>query len=168
MNDFLLYVMAGAVVVSAVAIVIQVLILLQMLKAAKAMQAQTQEFMAKARPLMDQAVTMIQETRVQVADVSKKANDVLDLAHKQLTAVDGMLKDFGARTRVQLDRAETVLDDTLGRVQETVGVVQYGVLKPIREVAALASGLRAGISQFLRGNRTTVERATHDEEMFIG
>ena len=168
MNEFLMYVMAGAVVVSAIAIVIQVILLSRLAKAAQSMQAQTQEFMTRVRPLIDQAMTTIEQSRIQVADISKKAHEVLDLTKKQLSTVDNVLSEVSARAMIQLDRAELILDDTIGRVQETVGIVHNGVLKPIREVSALVSGFRAGLSQFLRGGRTTVERATHDDEMFIG
>jgi hypothetical protein len=168
MNDFLIYVMAAAVVVSAIAIVLQVILLNQLTKSAKAMQASTQEFVAKVRPLIDHAMTTIEQSRIQIADISKKANEILDLSKKQLTTIDTVLTKASDRALVQMERAEMVLDDAMGRVQQTVDMVHGGVVRPVREVTALVAGFRAGLSQFLRGGRTTVERATHDEEMFIG
>jgi hypothetical protein len=168
MNDFLAYVMAAAVIVSAIAFVLQLILLSQLAKSAKAMQAQTQEFMTKMRPLIDQAMTTIEQGRIQIADISKKANEILDLSKKQLTTIDTVLSKASDCAMVQMERAEMVLDDAMGRVQQTVDLVHGGVMRPVREVSALVAGFRAGMSQFLRGGRTTVERATHDEEMFIG
>jgi len=60
-----------------------------------------------------------------------------------------------------------VLDDTMTRVQETVSIVQRGVLRPVREVHGILSGVRTAIAHIGRGGRPTVDHATSDEEMFI-
>jgi len=60
-----------------------------------------------------------------------------------------------------------VLDDTMTRVQQTVGVVQRGVVTPVREIHGIISGIRTAISHLSRRGRTTVEHVTSDEEMFI-
>jgi hypothetical protein len=66
-----------------------------------------------------------------------------------------------------MDRIEMVLDDTVNRFQETTTLLQNGVLKPLKQISALAIGVRAGFAFLLGARRTTVEQATHDEEMFI-
>ena len=60
-----------------------------------------------------------------------------------------------------------VMDDTMTRVQETVSVVQRGVLRPVREVHGVIAGVRMAFAHFNRRNRSTVDHATSDEEMFI-
>ncbi len=92
---------------------------------------------------------------------------MLGLAKQQLVKVDGLLNDASTRARVQMERAEMVLDDTMTRVQSTVSVVQRGVLRPIREVHGVLSGVRTAIQHFGRSSRSTVDHATSDEEMFI-
>ena len=57
--------------------------------------------------------------------------------------------------------------DTVEKVQETTAAVQHTILKPVREVNGVVSGVRAAISVLARGNRASVDHATHDEEMFI-
>jgi hypothetical protein len=91
----------------------------------------------------------------------------LDLTKQQLVKVDELLSDASVRAKVQMERAEMVLDDTMTRVQETVGIVQRGVLRPVREVHGILTGIRTTIAYLGRASRSTVERATSDEEMFI-
>jgi hypothetical protein len=101
-------------------------------------------------------------TRIGAASVS-----ILDITKEQLVKVDELLSDASTRARVQMERAEMVLDDTMTRVQETVGIVQRGVLRPVREVHGILSGFRTALAHLGRGGRPTVDHATSDEEMFI-
>jgi hypothetical protein len=101
-------------------------------------------------------------TRIGAATVS-----ILDITKEQLVKVDELLSDASTRARVQMERAEMVLDDTMTRVQETVGIVQRGVLRPVREVHGILSGFRTALAHLARGGRPTVDHATSDEEMFI-
>jgi hypothetical protein len=75
--------------------------------------------------------------------------------------------DATQRAKVQLERAEMVLDDTMSRAHETVTMVHSGLLRPLREVQGIAAGIRTAIAHLTRGNRPSVAQATHDEEMFI-
>jgi hypothetical protein len=93
--------------------------------------------------------------------------NILDLSKQQLTKVDSLLTDASTRAKVQMERAEMVLDDTMTRVQSTVSVVQRSVLRPIREVHGVLSGVRTAVQHLGRASRSTVDHATSDEEMFI-
>jgi hypothetical protein len=72
-----------------------------------------------------------------------------------------------ARTRTQMDRIEMVMDDTVNRFQETTSLLQSGIVRPLRQINALTAGIRTALSVLSGARRTTVEHATHDEEMFI-
>lgn len=101
-------------------------------------------------------------TRIGAASIA-----ILDITKQQLVKVDELLSDASTRARVQMERAEMVLDDTMTRVQETVSIVQRGVLRPVREVHGILSGFRTALAHLGRGGRPTVDHATSDEEMFI-
>jgi hypothetical protein len=78
------------------------------------------------------------------------------------------MEDVTERAGIQLDRAEMVLDDAMNRAQETVALVHSGVMRPLRQIQAIAAGLQAMVNYFLRGGRSgNPTRATVDEEMFI-
>jgi hypothetical protein len=102
-----------------------------------------------------------------VAAIGAASVAILDITRQQLVKVDELLSDASTRAKVQMERAEMVLDDTMTRVQETVTVVQRGVLRPVREVHGILSGIRTAIAHLGRGGRPTVDHATSDEEMFI-
>jgi hypothetical protein len=121
---------------------------------------EVESIIAASKRSADRVETNI--TRIGAASIS-----ILDITKQQLVKVDELLSDASTRARVQMERAEMVLDDTMTRVQETVGIVQRGVLRPVREVHGILSGFRTALAHLGRGGRPTVDHATSDEEMFI-
>lgn len=109
----------------------------------------------------------IERAEKQIGQIGATSISILDITKQQLVKVDDLLSDASSRAKVQMERAEMVLDDTMTRVQETVGVVQKGVLRPVREVHGIFAGIRTAVAYLGRASRSTVERATSDEEMFI-
>ena len=125
-----------------------------------ALWPQIESIVAVSKRSADRIETHI--TRIGATSVA-----ILDVTKQQLVKVDELLSDASTRARVQMERAEMVLDDTMTRVQETVSIVQRGVLRPVREVHGILSGVRTAIAHLGRGGRPTVDHATSDEEMFI-
>ncbi len=74
-----------------------------------------------------------------------------------------MLNDASVRAKVQLEKAEMVIDDTMSRAHETVALVQNGITRPLREIHGVAAGVRAAMSHLARSGRASVAQATHDE-----
>ena len=91
----------------------------------------------------------------------------MDTAQFQMEKVDSLITDVTTRARNQMERAEMVVDDTMGRVHETVGAVHNGILAPVRQINGLAAGVRTAVGVFLKGGRPSVAQATHEDEMFI-
>ena len=102
-----------------------------------------------------------------IGKIGSSSVAILDVTRQQLVRVDDLLSDASTRAKVQLERAEMVLDDTMTRVQQTVDIVQKGVLSPVREIHGLLSGIRVAFSHLSRSGRPTVNHVTSDEEMFI-
>ena len=93
-------------------------------------------------------------------------------------ALASLLRSAGARVAtagsvgealdlLERERFDVMVSDTVERVQETTAAVQNTILKPVREVNGLVSGVRAALTALARGNRASVDHATQDEEMFI-
>lgn len=157
-----------------VALVIQVILLAVMAVASVRMRKQVtglianvEPLIAKIHPIADSSQQILNDLRKYAGDVSVKANDLLELSRKQLGRVDEVLAEATSRTRTQMDRIEMVMDDTVNRFQETTSLLQNGVVRPLKQLNALAAGVRTAVSFLVGGQRTTVEQATHDEEMFI-
>ncbi len=109
----------------------------------------------------------VESAELHIGKIGSSSVAILDVTRQQLAKVDDLLSDASTRAKVQMERAEMVLDDTMTRVQQTVGIVQRGVLFPVREVHGILSGIRSALAHLSRGGRPTVEHATSDEEMFI-
>jgi len=162
----LLTTMTVFVIVAAVALIIQAGFLFGVYKASRGMNDKVQQLMPKIQTLLDTSNQTLNESRQQIAEITSKANDILDLTQVQVRRVDEIMEDAHARAKVQMDRAEMVLDDAMIRAQRTVALVEGGIVKPIREIQAVAAGIRTALL-FLTKGRPNPSRATSDEEMFI-
>ncbi|HPQ14690.1 MAG TPA: hypothetical protein PLP04_05645 [Bryobacteraceae bacterium] len=158
--------MTAAIVVAAVAIVVQTALLIAMFLTSRRLKQRILEFLAKVEPMAESGQRFLEEARATFGDLSTRTSDLLELTRKQLGRVDEVLAEATTRTRVQMDRMEMVLDDTVNRFQETTSLLQNGIMKPLRQISGLTIGVRTALSALL-GARRTVEQATHDEEMFI-
>jgi hypothetical protein len=121
----------------------------------------------KAQATVEKSGRQITEITTRANAILESSKDILDSTKRQLAIVEEVVGDAAVRARVQMERVELVLDDTLSRAHETVAVVHDGIMRPLREVNGIAAGVRAALGALARGNRPTVDRATSDEEMFI-
>ena len=156
-----------AMSIVAVAVLFQAAMVFGMYKAAKELRDKMNVFLPKAEGLLGSAEKSLNESRAEIKEITTKARSMMDAAQAQLTRIDGVVTDATGRAKVQMERVEMIVDDTLSRVHGTVMSLNEGVLRPVREVNALAQGIRAGLSALLRGGRPSVAQATADEEMFI-
>ena len=166
-EHLLLEVMAGFVIVSAIALLVQAGYLFGIYKAVRTMQNDAARVLPKVETLVASSQAAVEDGRVRVAELTTKVHALMDTSQKQLNTVDEFLSDAVARGRVQMDRAEMFLDDAMNRAQDTVHMVHGTVITPLRQINGVATGLRAALQYFLRGNRPSPDRATVDEEMFI-
>jgi len=188
-NDILLAVLTFFVFLSAVAMCIQAAMLVGIWKTAKQLQEQATSVLPQVRSVLSKAEGTLDENRKNIADITAraseiagkaselatkaneiagKASEILDSGKAQMVKLDEVVTDASTRARVQLERAELVVDDTMSRVHKSVTAVHNGVVKPFREVQALSLGLRAALQHLRSAGRPTVADATHDDEMFIG
>jgi hypothetical protein len=166
-TDALLYVTAAAVLISASALALQALLLLGNYKSIKTMRDQLIAITGHAESFFQSAQRSLEQSRKQISDVATKAGEVLDLTQKQLVRVDDVLGEAHFRAKIQMERVDLILDDAIDKLDETVALLNKGLLRPVREINAVAAGVQAALGCLFRGQRLTVERATHDEEMFI-
>ena len=163
----LLYIMTAFVIISAIALLIQAGMLAGMYKTVKQLQQTINPLVPKVDSLVETTKTTVEQSRGQITEVTTRANEILDSTKRQLAIVEDVVTDAAARAKVQIERVELVLDDTLSRAHETVAELHNGILRPLRELSGVAAGIRAAVQFMGRGNRPTPDRATSDEEMFI-
>jgi hypothetical protein len=121
----------------------------------------------KIDPLLNSSREMLSDTRKKLASMTDNVNEITLLAKGQIARVDAFVKDTTDRAHLQVVRLDQLVGDTMNRVEETTRAIQYGVIGPVQEIAAVVAGVRAALQFLINRNRRTVERATQDEEMFI-
>lgn len=155
------------VFLAAIAMLIQAGTLLGLFIVARRIQEKVSVMTGPITGLIDTSKKTIQTVEGHIDRIGASSNAILDTTKQQLVKVDALITDASTRAKVQMERAEMVLDDTMGRVQHTVSFVQSGVIRPVREVQGIVTGIRTALTHLGRGGRSTVDHATADEEMFI-
>jgi ABC-type transporter Mla subunit MlaD len=166
-QELLLVIMTIFVAVAATALVIQMFMLIGIFKTTKSLQARAEAILPQVKSILTKAETTLDDSRKNIVDITTKANEMMDIGKAQLVKLDSVITDASSRAKVQLERAEMVVDDTVSRVHESVTAVHNGLLRPVREIQGIATGVRTAVEHFLRGGRPSVAQATQDDEMFI-
>jgi hypothetical protein len=155
------------VAVAAVALLLQLGTLLALFLTVRKLQTQIMGIWPEIQSIIGITRRTAEKVEIHVNKIGAASTSILETTKQQVGKIDELLNDATTRARVQLERAEMVLDDTMGRAQETVSIVQRTVLRPIRELHGVLTGLKTTLAYLGRNGRPTVDHATSDEEMFI-
>src|SRR5438552_17196810 len=152
------------VALTAIAIITQAGVLVGIYLMSKRLSEQVERFMNETREMMVPVRSIAENLRVASANLVEIGISARD----QFRRVEAMVTDTGEALNIQLARFDRVSHDLMDRINETADIVQDPVVRPAREGAALAQGLSPGYGAFLfRRNRSTVDQARQDEELFI-
>jgi hypothetical protein len=170
MDDNLLRVF---IALTAFAVVIQALILAALYfsvrKSAARMEALATEVTTKALPTLETAQVMLVELRPKIETLANNAAESSTLVRVQLERLDATLSDVLDRTRLQVIRADELLNRTMDKVEETTEVVHKTVVSPLRQVSGLMSAISTGVEVFLGQKRRQPRNGmgVPQDEMFI-
>jgi len=161
------------IIVAAVAIVIQMGILLALYlgvrRSSARMEAIADDLHKRSAPLLDAASSILVESRPKIETITDNLVTSTTSIRAQVERLDATVGDVLDRTRLQVIRADEMISRTMDRVEETTELVQHSVLSPIKRLAGIASGLTVGLEYFFRRrrNRQEEEGVPQDEELFI-
>lgn len=170
MDDNLLRIFIAA---TTFAVVIQAGILvglyLAMRKSTARMEALATEVKSKVLPTMDTVQAFLVEARPKIDTISTNVAESSTLVRNQLARFDATLTDALDRTRLQIIRADELLNRTMDKVEETSEVVHKTVISPLRQVNGLMSAISTGVEVFLGQKRRQPKngRGVEQDEMFI-
>lgn len=165
--DTTLILLTVFVAITAISFAAQALAMMRLAQTTKEMKERVDAFLPKAEKLIQTAETTLTESKAQITEITVRANEILQITQTQMARVDDLVADASMRAKVQMDRAETVLENTLTRVNDTVNTVHGTILRPIREITGVAAGVKAAVGHLLKGAPANVAQVTTDEEMFI-
>jgi len=170
MDDNLLRVF---IALTAFAVVIQAGILVALYLAVRKSTAQMEELATqvttKAVPTLETAHSMLVELRPRIETLTANAAESSTLLKAQLGRVDSTLSDVLDRTRLQVIRADELLNRTMDKVEETTEVVHKTVVSPLRQISGLMSAISTGVEVFLGQKRRQPRNGmgVPQDEMFI-
>jgi uncharacterized protein HemX len=170
MNDNLLGFFIAA---TAIAVVIQAGILVALYisvrKSTGKMEALATEFKTKALPTIETAQNMLVELRPKIEAMATNVSESSAVVRTQIHRLDATLTDVLDRTRLQVIRADELLNRTMDRVEETSEVVHKTVLSPLRQVNGFMSALSTGVEVFFGQRRRQPKNGmgVPQDEMFI-
>jgi hypothetical protein len=170
MNDTLLGFFIAA---TTLAVVIQAGILvglyLSVRKSTARMEALATEFKSKALPTIDTAQSMLIELRPKIEAMTTNVTESSAVMRNQIHRLDAVLTDVLDRTRLQVIRADELLNRTMDRVEETSEVVHKTVVSPLRQVNGFMTALSTGVEVFLGHKRRHPKNGmgVPQDEMFI-
>ena len=132
----------------------------------------------KVEPLIAQ-VNQIGEQGGEVAVQFNELSSHLAIASKHFSESTGLIKDevvelkqlVGQTAIVAKEKVELVnetIDRTQMQVTSTADFIQDKVVQPAGEIAALMAGLRKGLEVLFAPSPKRIDRAYHEDEMFIG
>ena len=160
--------MAIAVLISSVALAASAMAALGSYRAVRRLESKItplipdlKEFLVNSRQTLDEAMKQFRAT-------GDKTQAMLTDVRTEIANLAEARADIVGRVQAQMQRVEMVLDDATSAFETVVNTMQGGVVKPLREVGGILSGVRTAIRVFLHKQRPSVADATQDEESFIG
>jgi hypothetical protein len=145
------------IIFTAVAVIIQAGILVALFvvvrKTSGRVEKLASEVNTKALPLIETTQTLLVEVKPRVIDIVANAEESARIARAQMERLDATVSDIVDRTRLQIIRADELVNRTMDRVEETTDMVHRTVVSPIRRLSGLVQGLSAGLEFFLGRKR---------------
>lgn len=159
--------------VTTFAVVLQALILIALYlavrKSTARMEALATEVASKTLPTVETVQSMLVELRPRIEVLTTNVSESSVLVRNQLARIDATLTDALDRTRLQVIRADELLNRTMDRVEETSEVVHKTVISPLRQVTGLMTAISTGVDVFLGHKRRHPKNGAGvpQDEMFI-
>ena len=161
------------IAVTTFAVVVQAGILvalyLAVRKSSARMEALATEVRSKALPTMETVQDILMELRPKIDVMSVNFSESSTLVRNQLGRIDATLTDALDRARLQVIRADELLNRTMDKVEETSEVVHKTVISPLRQVNGLMAAISTGVEVFLGQKRRHPRNGggVPRDEMFI-
>ena len=173
MNSTLLTVF---VAVTAIAVVLQMLILGALYLTAKRTASQAEsialDFQRRTTPLIENARDILADATPKLKEVTANLTEATETLKRQAETLGDTAIEMAVRARNKVVQADEMLTRTLERVEKTTGAVQNSVLSPVRRVNGILQGINVAVSALLHHKREHRSRRdggnqNGDEGMFV-
>jgi hypothetical protein len=166
------------VVVTALAIVLQAIILIalfvQMRRTAARVEQTVSDLNAKLNPLISRVQVLVEDISPRISGIVADASEITRLARSEAQKMDRILSEALERLRMQLIHVDHILSGAMEAVEEAGSHLKQTVWGPVVRATAMIRGVQAGIEFFktARHRRGPIEHVEasaeqQDEGMFI-
>jgi hypothetical protein len=159
------------VIVTAFAVVLQMLILAGMFfavrKTSAKMESLAEDVKTKVLPTAELAHSMMAEMRPKIETLVDNVSVSTSMMRTQLERIDATLTDIVDRTRLQVIRADEFVTNTMDKLEETRDAVQRTVISPVRRLSGLMHGVTVGLETLFSRQKGRAAANLPRDEMFI-
>jgi len=121
-------------------------------KTQKRITAILEEFQVKAVPVIERSQVFFDEVAPKIREITNNLHDITTTVrtkvHELEPSVDAMrgtVDEANARTRAQIGRVDGMVTSVLNATAEIGVIIHHGVRGPVREMAAIITGVKAGL-----------------------
>ena len=104
-----------------------------------------EELRLKVMPVIDSAQQLMHDTTPKIKVITENLMETSYIVRAKAQEFDVTLTDANERTRRQVQRIDGMVTHTLTSMGEIAATVQQSIRIPIREVAGIVNGLKAGM-----------------------
>jgi methyl-accepting chemotaxis protein len=112
-------------------------------------QARATPLIAKGEALFDDLAPKIRNISTNVEQISYTARSKADELGETVSQINRTVVDVNTKARVQSDRVHGLVTEALNTTQEVSQAVQHGIRVPVRKIAAIVAGVKAGLEEFI-------------------
>lgn len=170
--DILLIILVAA---AAAAVVLQALMFWKTMRSTNelmdSISSSSDDLEQEARELMGELKAIVgsadelKDVFQRLAEQGTEVNDLLASRSRDLDTLVQHLVQVGTR---QAEKVDEVVTDTVEKFQQTTGVIQQDILRPVVEISAIIRGLRTGLDYLgARKKRRAEFEEESEEELFI-
>lgn len=110
----------------------------------------------KTGPLLDRTTRLVEELAPKVQSFTENAEQIsytvrekMDELSVTVSQLNETVQEINGRTRMQVSRVDGMVTDALIATEEISHSVQQSIKVPVRQVAGLIAGLKAGIETLI-------------------
>ena len=163
------------VVVTALAVVLQAIVLVALFLQLRRTAARVEETIAdinlRVTPILSRVQILVEDVSPRITGIVADASELTRLARGQAQKVDRILNETLERLRMQLIHVDQILTGAMEAVEEAGSKLRQTVWGPMVKATALVRGIQTGLEFFrsARQGREPIEPPSeqHDEGMFI-
>ena len=161
------------IVIAAIAIVMQMTILLVMLlqlkKSLEHFTRLSTDLQGRVDPILSRVNRILEDSEGRISSVMGDTAEITRLARGQAQKIDRVFTDTIERLQIQVIRADQILTGAVEVVDEAGSKFRSTLWGPIRQASAVMKGIKVGLDMLRRQQGGVVESdiASQDEELFI-